>query len=167
DNDLRPQHLQVLRRLPADARRAGRSREGEAAGRAAEELRESWKRGGVEVETSAAPAASEEDDVKESRKRLYGGALIAAMGVIAAMACKPQATSETAVPAAGTKPAAKEGYVLPQSAAPFKGTIGQTYKDSKPDKIPIVQAPAGAPNVLLVLIDDSGFGTWSTFGGQI
>jgi arylsulfatase len=34
-------------------------------------------------------------------------------------------------------------------------------------KIPVVKAPAGAPNVLLILIDDCGFGQWSTFGGQI
>src|SRR5436190_7700287 len=57
--------------------------------------------------------------------------------------------------------------VLPSPEAPFKGVIGETYKDSKPDKIPIVKAPEGAPNVLLVLIDDCGFGQWGTFGGQI
>ena len=57
--------------------------------------------------------------------------------------------------------------VLPRPEAPFKGKIGRTYKDSTMDKIQIVTAPAGAPNVLIVLIDDSGFGTWSTFGGQI
>ena len=57
--------------------------------------------------------------------------------------------------------------VLPQPEAPFKGTIGLTYKDSTPDKIPIIKAPQGAPNVLIILIDNSGFGQWGTFGGQI
>src|SRR5262245_25552446 len=57
--------------------------------------------------------------------------------------------------------------VLPQPEPPFKGVIGRTYKDSTPDKIPIIKAPEGAPNVLVVLIDDSGFGQWGTFGGQI
>src|SRR3954447_24446495 len=57
--------------------------------------------------------------------------------------------------------------VLPPPEPPFKGVIRETYKDSKPDKIPIVKAPDGAPNVLLVLIDDCGFGQWGTFGGQI
>jgi arylsulfatase len=57
--------------------------------------------------------------------------------------------------------------VLPHPDPKFKGTIGRTYKDSKPDKIPITKAPAGAPNVLLILIDDCGFGQWGTFGGQI
>jgi arylsulfatase A-like enzyme len=56
---------------------------------------------------------------------------------------------------------------LPRPDPKFKGIIGQTYKDSTPDKIPLVKAPAGAPNVLLILIDDSGFGQWSAFGGQV
>src|SRR5499433_3346739 len=57
--------------------------------------------------------------------------------------------------------------VLPRPEPPFKGVIGETYKDSTPDKIPLIRAPDGAPNVLVVLIDDSGFGQWSTFGGLI
>jgi len=57
--------------------------------------------------------------------------------------------------------------VLPRPDPKFNGVIGQTYKDSTPDKIPLVKAPAGAPNVLLIPIDDSGFGQWSTFGGQV
>src|SRR5215467_5547856 len=57
--------------------------------------------------------------------------------------------------------------VLPRPEPPFKGVIGETYKNSTPDKIPLVKAPDGAPNVLVVLIDDSGFGQWSTFGGLI
>jgi len=59
------------------------------------------------------------------------------------------------------------GYVLPQPPPEFKGVIGVTYKDSTPDKIPIVNPPKGAPNVLVVLIDDSGYGQWGTFGGQV
>jgi arylsulfatase len=56
---------------------------------------------------------------------------------------------------------------LPQPDAPFKGTIGRTVKDSKPDFPKGVEAPAGAPNVLLILTDDVGFGASSTFGGPI
>ena len=57
--------------------------------------------------------------------------------------------------------------VLPRPDPKFKGTIGRTYKDSTPDKIPLIKAPEGAPNVLFIMIDDAGFGNWSTFGGQI
>ena len=57
--------------------------------------------------------------------------------------------------------------VLPRPEPNFEGIIGRTYKDSTPDKIPLQKAPDGAPNVLVVLIDDSGFGQWGTFGGQV
>mgnify|MGYP001070907533 CR=1 FL=1 len=57
--------------------------------------------------------------------------------------------------------------VLPVPPPPFKGKIGRTYKDSQPDKIVVTRAPAGAPNVLVVLIDDTGYGAWGTFGGQV
>ena len=57
--------------------------------------------------------------------------------------------------------------VLPTPAAPFKGQIGISAKDSKPDFPQPVQAPKGAPNILLVLLDDVGFGASSTFGGPI
>jgi hypothetical protein len=57
--------------------------------------------------------------------------------------------------------------VLPRPEAPFQGVIGRTVKDSKPDFPKGVEAPAGAPNVLLILTDDVGFGASSTFGGPI
>jgi arylsulfatase len=68
---------------------------------------------------------------------------------------------------ASTKGGASLSPILPPPDAPFDGIIGRTYKDSMPSKIPVVNAPAGAPNVLIVLIDDCGFGQWGTFGGQI
>jgi arylsulfatase A-like enzyme len=57
--------------------------------------------------------------------------------------------------------------VLPPAAAPFKGQIGLSAADSKPDFPQQVRAPNGAPNVVLVLLDDVGFGASSTFGGPI
>jgi arylsulfatase A-like enzyme len=47
----------------------------------------------------------------------------------------------------------------------FKGKIGKTYSQSRewwPEK---KQPPKGAPNVVLFLIDDAGYGTSSAFGG--
>jgi arylsulfatase len=61
--------------------------------------------------------------------------------------------------------AATDRSVLPPPPEPFKGTINLRAKDSKPDFPQPVQAPRGAPNVLLVLLDDVGFGAASTFGG--
>jgi arylsulfatase len=58
--------------------------------------------------------------------------------------------------------------VLPRPDFRFPGEIGRTYIDSDPAQFPQpVQAPKGAPNILLILIDDAGFGQFSTFGGGI
>ena len=59
--------------------------------------------------------------------------------------------------------------VLPIPDKNFGGTIGRTIDQSVPDWtiIPGPKAPDGAPNVLLVLIDDAGFGRPDTFGGPV
>jgi arylsulfatase A-like enzyme len=63
---------------------------------------------------------------------------------------------------------AQERTILPPPTdPPFQGIIGLTYKDSTPSFPPILTAPKKAPNVLLVLLDDVGFGNPSTFGGPI
>jgi arylsulfatase A-like enzyme len=58
---------------------------------------------------------------------------------------------------------------LPIRRPPFQGVSNRTLGGSQPDweLIGHPQPPAGAPNVLLVLIDDAGFGNPSTFGGPI
>ncbi len=57
--------------------------------------------------------------------------------------------------------------VLPRPEQPFEGKIGRTVKDSTPDFPKGVTAPPNAPNVLLIITDDVGFGATSTFGGPI
>jgi arylsulfatase A-like enzyme/uncharacterized membrane protein len=59
--------------------------------------------------------------------------------------------------------------VLPIPDRTFGGTAGRTLDQSIPDwsMIPGPKAPEGAPNVLIVLIDDAGFGGPSAFGGAI
>ena len=58
---------------------------------------------------------------------------------------------------------------LPIRREPFQGRVNRTLDGSEPDWATIapVRAPERAPNVLLVLIDDAGFGNPSTFGGPI
>ena len=63
--------------------------------------------------------------------------------------------------------ASAQEVVLPKPQPPFQGVIGRTVKDSKPDFPKGVEAPQGAPNVLLILTDDVGFGASSPFGGPI
>jgi arylsulfatase A-like enzyme len=52
---------------------------------------------------------------------------------------------------------------------PFKGTINLDIRDSTPDWPAFLpdRAPQGAPNVLVVLYDDTGCAAWSPYGGRI
>lgn len=56
---------------------------------------------------------------------------------------------------------------IPRQQPPFTGKINKTLEGSQPQWPQAVHAPAGAPNVLLVLVDDAGFGNPSAFGGGI
>lgn len=58
--------------------------------------------------------------------------------------------------------------VLPRPDFRFQGNVGRTFLDSDPAQFPQpVQAPKGAPNIVLILLDDAGFGQFSTFGGGV
>jgi arylsulfatase len=57
--------------------------------------------------------------------------------------------------------------VLPQPPPPFAGTINPSARESTPAWPPTLAAPENAPNVLLIITDDVGFGAPSTFGGMI
>src|SRR5262245_29621470 len=57
--------------------------------------------------------------------------------------------------------------VLPRPPQPFQGVIKRTLEGSVAAFTQPVKAPPGAPNILLVLIDDAGFGNPSTFGGPV
>jgi hypothetical protein len=57
--------------------------------------------------------------------------------------------------------------VLPRPELPFQGHVGRTVQDSTLDFPQEVKAPKGAPNILLILTDDVGFGATSTFGGPV
>jgi arylsulfatase A-like enzyme len=62
---------------------------------------------------------------------------------------------------------AQRGSILPYPPLPFKGIIGRTTADSKSYFPQPVKAPQGAPNILLILTDDIGFGASNVFGGPI
>ena len=60
-----------------------------------------------------------------------------------------------------------DGKQLPPPDLKFGGTIKDDALQSKPWWAPRIVPPKGAPNVLLIITDDSGFGVPSTFGGVI
>ena len=57
--------------------------------------------------------------------------------------------------------------VLPIPRASFAGVMAEGIKDARPDPVRPVQAPQGAPNVLLFMSDDVGFAMAGTFGGPV
>ena len=60
-----------------------------------------------------------------------------------------------------------DGKQIPQPAPKFGGVIKEDATQSTPWWPPRVVPPKGAPNVLLIMTDDAGYGVSSTFGGVI
>ncbi len=60
-----------------------------------------------------------------------------------------------------------DGKQLPPEPSKFGGVINENAKNSTPYWPPSVVPPKGAPNVLLIMTDDQGYGVSGTFGGVI
>jgi len=91
----------------------------------------------------------------------------ASIGYLAAMAqqqAKSQATNPVGSPGAT---ASIDGKQLPAPDPKFGGVIKDDALQSKPWWAPRIVPPKDAPNVLLIITDDAGFGVPSTFGGVI
>jgi arylsulfatase len=71
------------------------------------------------------------------------------------VACSPSATTTI------------DGKYIPSPPSEFGGVIGLSAGESKPCWPATVVPPKGAPNILLILTDDQGYGVSSTFGGVI
>ncbi len=96
-------------------------------------------------------------------------AAIAVVLVIALVGNGPSADAQEVTGTLGS-PAAKttiDGRQLPSPPPEFGGVIKQEALESTPWWAPRVVPPEGAPNILLIITDDSGFGVPSTFGGVI
>ncbi len=101
-------------------------------------------------------------------RRVHFGAM--AMMVVAGMFACLAGAGRLSDPFAQDKaanPPQADGSQLPRPDPEFKGKIGATYKDSTPSFPQPLKAPKGSPNVLLILLDDVGFGMCSTFGGPV
>src|SRR5262245_3539299 len=73
----------------------------------------------------------------------------------------------TGIPGSPSATTTIDGRYLPPPAQPFQGRIELNAIQSRPAWPARVVPPKGAPNVLLILLDDAGFGSNSTFGGVI
>ena len=99
--------------------------------------------------------------MKISRIMLAGASLVA-LGCVSALA--QQVTGVLGSPEATTTITGKQ---LPPSPPEFGGVINEKASESTPWWPPRVAPPKGAPNVLLIMTDDVGFGAPGTFGGVI
>jgi arylsulfatase len=73
----------------------------------------------------------------------------------------------TGTPCSPTATTTIDGRYLPNPPPPFGGEINLNAKNSKPCWPATVVPPKGAPNILLIMTDDQGYGITSTFGGVI
>ncbi len=94
------------------------------------------------------------------------------LALIAAFVCSPlilSSCSKKTEQASALAPAAGEldRTVLPIAEPPVASITEIDARKATPPKRFEVKAPANAPNVVIVLIDDIGFGATSTFGGPI
>src|SRR5215470_7975137 len=99
------------------------------------------------------------------RKAIIASVTVALTGIVTSMArAQIQTTGTPGSPSATTT---ISGTQLPPPDAKFGGVIKEKATESKAWWPPTVVPPKGAPNVLLIMTDDSGFGVPSTFGGVI
>ena len=94
---------------------------------------------------------------------LLGTPLLAAM-LSGAPAAAQQATGVPGSPGATTT---IPGNQLPPPQPPFGGVIRETLEGSRTWWPPQIVPPRDAPNVLLIMTDDQGYGVPGTFGGVI
>jgi arylsulfatase A-like enzyme len=95
--------------------------------------------------------------------------IVCAIATAGALATAPPAAAQVVTGAAGA-PGTREfpdSRVLPIPTPPFTGSVLPNLIDSTPAWPPTISPPEGAPNVLLILIDDAGFGSNSVFGGVV
>ncbi len=102
--------------------------------------------------------------MKSARQILVGGMLAAAVMAVAHSAWTQQINGTPGSPDATQ---VINGNQIPAPPLPFGGVIKENVKDSKPYWPPPVVPPKGAPNILLIMTDDQGYGISSTFGGVI
>jgi hypothetical protein len=97
-------------------------------------------------------------------KRLFLGAAVTAFILTTASSSAQQTTGELGSPHATTTISGKQ---LPPPDPSFGGVIKEKASESKAWWPPRVVPPKGAPNVLLIMTDDVGFGAPGTFGGVV
>ena len=93
--------------------------------------------------------------------------IVSIAGLLALGCVSATAQQITGVPGSPGATTTIDGKQLPPPDQKFGGVIKDDALQSKPWWAPRVVPPKGAPNILLIITDDAGFGVPSTFGGVI
>ena len=93
--------------------------------------------------------------------------ITAALIAVSALAAPAAAQQITGTPGSPSATITLDGKQLPPPPGKFGGVIKEDVKQSKPYWPPTVTPRKGAPNVLLIMTDDQGYGVSGTFGGVI
>jgi arylsulfatase A-like enzyme len=101
------------------------------------------------------------------RRRTILPLLLLAVAMIAVMIVPAMAQQVTGTLGAPNATTTIDGKQLPAPDPPFGGVIKDDALQSKYWWAPRIVPPKEAPNVLLIITDDAGFGVPSTFGGVI
>jgi len=91
---------------------------------------------------------------------------LSALSLIVLALAPARAQQTTATPGSPDATTTIDGRYLPPPPK-FEGQINLNAAQSKPAWPARVVPPKGAPNILLIMTDDVGFGAPSTFGGVI
>jgi len=94
-------------------------------------------------------------------------AVLALNGAVMLTAAPAMAIETTGVPGSPGATTTIDGKQLPPPPEKFGGVIEDTAQKSKPYWPARIVPPKGAPNILLIMTDDAGYGVASTFGGVI
>src|SRR5437762_14260769 len=93
--------------------------------------------------------------------------MLAGAGFLALNCISAPAQQVTGTPGSPGATTTINGKQLPAPDPKFGGVIKDDALQSKPWWAPRIVPPKQAPNILLIMTDDSGFGVPSTFGGVI
>jgi arylsulfatase A-like enzyme len=106
--------------------------------------------------------------MKREPKEIRVVAELAAFLLVATLTIVPALAQQTmGVPGSPSATTTLDGKQLPPPPPKFGGVIKETAAQSTPWWPPRVVPPKGAPNVLLIMTDDQGYGVSGTFGGVI
>ena len=100
----------------------------------------------------------------------FGGSWLSGKAKAQAGGSAPTVSAEGVIRGTPGSPSATvsiAGRYLPPTPPAFGGVINLAAPESTPWWPPKIVPPEGAPNVLLIMTDDAGYGVASTFGGVI